>query len=111
MSNDTDDTDDSEATSPAADTYECRATVCCNWKQSGQPSVTIIEAVAAATDRLATDLPPLHGCIDPDALNTLLTRGSTSAHISFTYAGSTVSVKENGTLEIRIPDVPVDDDR
>jgi hypothetical protein len=40
--------------------------------------VMVVEAVAAATDRPTTELPPLQGTLDADALDTLLNGQSSS---------------------------------
>ncbi|WP_418285082.1 HalOD1 output domain-containing protein [Halorubrum sp. DTA46] len=57
--------------------------------------VTIIEAVAKATNRMPTDLPPLQDAIDSDALDTLLNGRSSSVVVSFRYADTDVSVNRN----------------
>jgi hypothetical protein len=77
------------------------ATVRRDRERSGQPSVTLVEAVAAATDRTTTGLPPLQKHIDPDALDTLLTHAQSSVTVAFTYADVAVTVSGNGTVEIQ----------
>lgn len=63
----------------------------------------LVEAVAAATDRTTTDLPPLQQSIDPDALDALLTGNQSSAvSISFRYADAAVSIHRNGSIEIQV---------
>ena len=74
------------------------------WDQSSPPSAAIVEAIAEATERDPTALPPLHHSVDSDALDTLLTRGmqrGEHVHLSFTYDGVLVSVGSDGTLSIR----------
>lgn len=98
-----DDVDNSETPGRTADTDERPITVRHDWEQSREPSVSIVEAVAAATGRPVTNLPPLQKHIDPDALNALLSHGPTSlVDITFTYADATVSVNKNGVIEIRL---------
>lgn len=75
------------------------------WEEPFEPSVTIVETVAAATDRAPTELPPLQNHVDPDALDALITRGKSAAvAVSFTYAGTAVVVKSSGCIEVRIDD-------
>lgn len=70
-----------------------------HWNEYRYPSVAIVDAVAAATDRSATELPPLHQDVDPEALDRLLTGGSSPpVHLQFSYAGTVVSVRSDGTL-------------
>lgn len=80
------------------------ATVRHDWTDSGKPSFTLTEAVAAATDRATTDLPPLQDRLDVDALDALLTHAQSPVSVSFTYADTTVSVREDGTVEVRVPE-------
>lgn len=109
MNRDTDDTHDSETTDQTASTDEGPITVRHDWTQSDHPSVTIVQAVAAATDRGTTELPPLQRYIDPDALEALLTRGSSPVEITFTYADSVISVNANGTIEIQAATSPTNE--
>lgn len=107
MSHDTDDVDDSEMVDRTADTDEPPTTVRHSWEQTDHPSMAIVEAVAAATDRSTTDLSPLQQQIDPDALDALLThRPSAPIEVSFTYAGSAISVTGDGTIEVHIDSSP-----
>lgn len=83
-----------------------------NWADSGQPSLAVIEAVAAATDRDVLELPSLSRAVDPDALNSLLVPdgvredgGGNTVHVSFEYAGVVVLVDSTGLIEIR-DDIP-----
>lgn len=62
----------------------------------------IVEAVAAATDRAMTDLPPLYDTVDADALDALLNGQSSSVTISFQYADTDVTVNGNGSIEIQV---------
>lgn len=94
--------DESDATDQPASADAGSTTVRHDWTQSDQPSVTIIEAVAAATDRTPTDLPPLQDTLDTDALDTLLNGQSSSATVSFRYADIAVSVHGNGSIAIRL---------
>lgn len=72
------------------------------WSESRLPSVAVVEAVGEATDRDMTDLPQLNDSIDPDALDVLVTqRPSAPLAISFRYAGTRVSVRRDGWIEIR----------
>ncbi|MFB6191829.1 MAG: HalOD1 output domain-containing protein [Haloarculaceae archaeon] len=110
MSDDTDDGDDPGATDDPPGGTE-PPTVRLDWGQSGQPSVTVVEAVAAATDRSTTDLPLLQQRLDPDALDVLVTAGQPSVTVSFRYAGTTVSVGGDGAVEVRVDGGPADGER
>ena len=85
---------------PAAST----PTVEHQWVDTVSPCTSIIEAVAAATDRQPTDLPTLDARIDGDALDTLLYRGSPSVTISFEYAGTVVLARGDGTVRVTVTD-------
>lgn len=83
---------------------------------SDSPSMAVVEAVAAATDRDQTALPPLHGYVDADALDALLTggpnRGATPSRadghvrVSFAYDGVEVTARSDGRIEVRPDDGP-----
>ena len=81
-----------------------------DWQGSEPPTVAVVEAVAAATDRTPTGLPLLQNTLDPDALNALLTRGAASVTISFQYAGVIVSASGDGSIKIRIDKDPIERD-
>ena len=73
-----------------------------DWQGSEPPTVAVVEAVAAATDRTPTGLPLLQNTLDPDALNALLTREAASVTVSFQYAGTIVSVSGDGNIKIHL---------
>ena len=75
-----------------------------DWQGLEPPSVAVVEAVAAATDRTPTELPLLQNTLDPDALNALLTGETASVTVSFQYAGVTVSASEDGSIEVCMDD-------
>ncbi|MDB2294367.1 hypothetical protein PM085_19340 [Halorubrum ezzemoulense] len=102
MDDDTNRVDDSEISDQTDSTDARPPTVRHNWQQSGRPSVMVVEAVAAATDRPTTELPPLQGTLDADALDTLLNGQSSSVTVSFRYADTAVSVSENGSIEVHV---------
>ena len=81
-----------------------------DWQGLEPPSVAVVEAVAAATDRTPTELPLLQNTLDPDALNALLTGGTASVTISFQYAGVIVSASGDGIIKIRIDKDPIERD-
>lgn len=92
---------DSDTSSSGRDGNELRDW----WDRSSRPSLTIVEAIAEATGRDLTALPPLHHSIDPEALNTLLTRDTQQeehVQVSFTYDGALVSVGSDGDLTVRV---------
>lgn len=103
MSNDTNGSGDTN--DDFGSPYAEKTTVHHSWSGSVDPSVTVVEAVSAATGRPVTGLPPLQRTIDPDALDALLTRGDASqVAVSFRYAGTTVDVTENGTIDVYVDD-------
>ncbi|MBX0298213.1 HalOD1 output domain-containing protein [Haloarcula nitratireducens] len=82
-----------------------------DWSQPGPPSVALVEAVAAATDRTTADLPLRHRSVDADAFDALLTsEESASVTVSFKYADTTVRVNRNGNIEIQIDGALTDGD-
>lgn len=71
------------------------------WDTCCTPTVAVVEAVAAATDRDPTDLPLLQRTVDPDALDALFDGEAgpdRSVCLSFTYAGAKVTLGDNGQV-------------
>lgn len=100
MSRDVDPTDPSPSPPPGptgAAQYE--------WDHSEQPTVAVVEAVAAATGRDPKAMPPLYHAVDADALDAILRAGADgtrgSVHVSFQYAGTDVTVAADGTVSVR----------
>lgn len=60
----------------------------------------VIEQIAAAKNVDPLELPPLHSAIDPDALNALIETSST-AEVTFRYAGREITVQNDETIELR----------
>lgn len=57
------------------------------------PSTGVVMAVAAVTGRRAESIEPLNESVDTDALDSLVDpAGSTPVSVTFTYAGTTVTV-------------------
>jgi hypothetical protein len=76
-----------------------------SWSEWGDPSVGVVEAVAAATGRDAAALPPLQDSIDGDGLDRLLRdRHDTEIRISFQYGGAKVTVDGDGGIVVRVDD-------
>lgn len=71
------------------------------WDESGNPSVAIVEAVAAATDRRVTELPNLYDTVDTDALGRLVTGGDAGLEVAFSYAGVDIVLRYDGTMEVQ----------
>lgn len=69
-------------------------------------SCAVVEAVADASATEATQLPPLHDVVDPDALDALFQPRHTgdeprdSGLVSFEYAGHRVRVGGNGDISV-----------
>lgn len=62
-------------------------------------SERVVRQVAATTGRDQLDLPVLHDCVDPDALDTLVD-GMSGGQISFTYAGQDVTITSDGEITL-----------
>jgi len=75
-------------------------TVTYQWDESVQPSTALVEAVAAATGREPTDLPPLQETLDGDALDVLLTGASGPLHLSFSYVNVSITIASDGRIEV-----------
>jgi hypothetical protein len=72
------------------------------WEREEGPSATVIQVVASATDRDPLELPPLHDCVDADALDTIVaSRDAGDVRVSFTYADVEVVVESSGWVEAR----------
>ena len=69
--------------------------------QTESLTTTIVLAVAAVTDVEPVDLPNLTESIDPDALDALLSDGTDSVTVSFTYADCEITVDSGRSLSIR----------
>ena len=81
-----------------------RDTVSVRYEGDGpeRPATAIVRAVATATDRSETDLPPLGEVLDTDALNVLVERSTTDGlSLSFAYAGTHVVVVSDGRITVR----------
>ena len=66
----------------------------------------VVEAVAAATDRPETELPPLQNTLDADDLDAVLNGKPSSVVVCFRYDDTAVSVSENGCVEIHVDGGP-----
>jgi predicted RNA-binding protein with PUA-like domain len=73
--------------------------------ESENPSLQVLEAVAAVRNVDPTDLDPLDRYIDPDALNAIFVptyqMAGTHASISFGYEDLLVIVHSDGEVELR----------
>lgn len=73
-----------------------------DWREYGYPSTAVVETVADVTGQDVTDLPPLHGHVDSDALDALLTTDAggsdDSIRVTFEYAGYRVELRSDRTL-------------
>ncbi|MFA9501150.1 HalOD1 output domain-containing protein [Natrinema sp. H-ect1] len=68
-----------------------------------QPSLAIVAVVAAASNRDAIELSPLHSAIDTETLDNLLSKTTTDDEkntcLSFSYEGFAVTAFSEGTIE------------
>ncbi len=69
------------------------------WTGAGQPSVTVVEAVAVAKGRDPVEGPPLQRSVDVGALNELVT-GADDVVVSFRYDGVDVTVTDGGMVRV-----------
>lgn len=62
-------------------------------------SLSVIEAIADATDTDPVELEPLYNVVDPEALDQLF-QGTTpaTARVQFSYGEHTVEVRSDGTI-------------
>lgn len=65
-----------------------------------RPSLAVVEAVTAETERDPLDLDPLYTQIDPDALDTLVASATDNVRIGFTYEGCDVVVEGSGDISV-----------
>jgi hypothetical protein len=71
-----------------------------------RPRPTVVQAVAAVRGTEPSDLPPLYGTVDPDALDSLVTSisgsgyGTPTDHVEFRYDGWTVPVGCDGMVTV-----------
>lgn len=74
------------------------------WSPTDGVCLGIVEALAAATGRDATELPALQQQVDSDALESLLTTGTADdvdvVTVSFPYDGATVTVSSDGWITV-----------
>lgn len=67
-------------------------------------TMRVVTAVAEATGRGATDLPPLADAVDPDALEALVAgeegRDRRDVEVRFSYAGRDVRVATDGEVSV-----------
>jgi hypothetical protein len=68
------------------------------------PATAVVELVAEATDADPTDLDPLHGAVDTDALNRVVEptepNATGSLRVSFSYHGFFVVVRQSGNITL-----------
>ena len=64
------------------------------------PSEAVVNAVADIEESDATELPPLYGAIDTDALDAIFV-GDNAASVTFEYHGYTVTVEEDRLVSVQ----------
>ena len=105
-----------DAARPASDTDQPDTEVSTHyatfdWGDYEPVSSTVVETVARAAGVRPADLPELHGCVEPLALDQLFQSPGGQARIStgqvtFEYAGYEVCVHSCGQIVVRDPDAP-----
>ncbi|NUB91121.1 hypothetical protein HT576_08815 [Haloterrigena sp. SYSU A121-1] len=86
--------------SPAAVTMSTTV----EWETGSEktPMYAVVSAVAEAEGIDPVNLPPLYNVVDPEALNALFTSDSGGvSSVEFEYAGYSVVVRGEGTVEVR----------
>lgn len=63
-------------------------------------STLVVNTVSDATEMSVAELPPLYDAIDPDALDALFFSRDTDGYVEFQYAGHTVTVSADRTMEV-----------
>lgn len=69
----------------------------------GEPSISIVNEVAAATGQDPAEMEPLATAVDTDALDALVSANGNRegmVHISFTYEGMDITVDSGGILRL-----------
>lgn len=82
-----------------------------DWADYEPASSTVVETVARAAGVSTADLPEIHDCIEPCALDQLFgsqcgEARTTTGRVTFEYAGYDVSVHSCGQVVVRDPDAP-----
>lgn len=74
-------------------------------RSSLDPSTAVVKVMAHVCETAETQLDPLYGAVDPEALDRLCSgraHGRTGGcTVAFAYLGYRVTVESNGTIEIR----------
>lgn len=73
-----------------------------DWSET-LPSTAVVEVVAATAGCRELDLDSLHGAVDADALDSLVTRDDGTV-VSFGYAAHEVTVTGGGIVSARPPE-------
>ncbi|SNZ17004.1 hypothetical protein SAMN06269185_2846 [Natronoarchaeum philippinense] len=76
------------------------------WDEDAPPSVAVIEAVASISDRDPIELDPLHGYVDPDALDAIFERDDANpviGRVSFRFEEHLVVVNSAGEILVYPP--------
>lgn len=62
--------------------------------------VNTVQAVSEYKDVATTELTPIHGAIDTDALENILADPETPVHVTFRYEGLDVTVRTGNRISI-----------
>ncbi|MBX0295722.1 HalOD1 output domain-containing protein [Haloarcula nitratireducens] len=73
-----------------------------DWAET-EPSMAVVETIAAATGRTPAEGTPIYESVDAEAIDTLFGSGNDSPdrRFSFTHEGLTVTVAGDGTVSAR----------
>lgn len=90
-----DDNIDNEITFGVADTVELST----DFRSGPQPSECVVDAISKATGVDPLSLPPLHGAVDPEALDAIV-ESTSDASVSFDYESLRIEVNGDGDIAV-----------
>ena len=83
---------------PITETYHAQ----CKWVGPDELCLSIVDAVATATDQEPREMEPLFAALDPDPLQELLnSAGDDDIQVSFTYEECAIVVASSGDLVVQ----------
>lgn len=97
-----DDGSPDQSTSDADEHHSGGQTRTFEWTDGVEPSVRVVEVVAATTGSDPTALPTLQDAVDVDAMNELLSASPVDSpvRIGFEYADRFVEIDSRGTISV-----------
>lgn len=75
-----------------------------DWRDTGEPSIAVTNAIAEFTGQDVTEMPPIQSGIDAESIDRLLTAeprpSGKPVRIAFTFQGVQVTVDSTGRIEL-----------